>query len=145
MRSDEFRAWWQSQDLTQRTLAQNLGVTGNTVARWERGELTIPHWVDLLVEAEAQLAARKDEVRNLHEKIRELSEAKRHSGSMPRAARRKSTPKEAPEAGRRETAGHSLRRTGFAALHWVGARRQMRRQRRSSNGSRTNITQTKIR
>jgi hypothetical protein len=31
---------------TQSDLADSLGVAGNTVARWERGDLPIPKWVD---------------------------------------------------------------------------------------------------
>lgn len=31
---------------TQSDLAESLGVASNTVARWERGDLPIPKWVD---------------------------------------------------------------------------------------------------
>jgi DNA-binding transcriptional regulator YiaG len=31
---------------TQSNLAETLGVAANTVARWERGDLPIPKWVD---------------------------------------------------------------------------------------------------
>jgi transcriptional regulator with XRE-family HTH domain len=38
---DELRAERQARGLTQRQLAEALGVTTNTVARWERGEMAI--------------------------------------------------------------------------------------------------------
>jgi transcriptional regulator with XRE-family HTH domain len=34
---------------TQRELADAFGVAGNTVARWERGDLPIPRWVERMV------------------------------------------------------------------------------------------------
>jgi transcriptional regulator with XRE-family HTH domain len=43
------RDWRERHGLTQKAAAQGFGVVANTVARWERGELAIPHWVPLLI------------------------------------------------------------------------------------------------
>lgn len=50
MKSEEFRqerlTSGGSRQRTQSDLAETLGVAANTVARWERGDLPIPRWVD---------------------------------------------------------------------------------------------------
>lgn len=45
-------------------LAAALGVTPNTVARWERGEVPIPPWVSLVIDAGAQAPARTQAARD---------------------------------------------------------------------------------
>src|SRR3972149_2659119 len=54
----ELRARRQSLNLTQRALAQALDVSRNTVARWERGELTIGNPAMLLLALERLERAR---------------------------------------------------------------------------------------
>jgi DNA-binding XRE family transcriptional regulator len=43
--ASQLRAHRLARKLSQKALAQELGVTANTVARWERCEVPIPHWV----------------------------------------------------------------------------------------------------
>jgi transcriptional regulator with XRE-family HTH domain len=64
MSGDEFRNWRGAR--TQKVIAAELGASGNTVARWERGEMPIPHWVHLLIEAERQFSARFAEAEAAH-------------------------------------------------------------------------------
>jgi len=47
---------------SQRQLAAVLGVAGNTVARWERGERPIPRWVDQVLALWNELAACRNEL-----------------------------------------------------------------------------------
>jgi transcriptional regulator with XRE-family HTH domain len=54
MTAQQFRKWRLSQTLTQKTTGDALGVAPNTVARWERDERAIPHWVPLLIQARGQ-------------------------------------------------------------------------------------------
>lgn len=59
---------------TQREFGEVLGVTANTVARWERGERTIPPWVDRLLALWSEVA----DLRNALEKARaDLEKARR--------------------------------------------------------------------
>jgi transcriptional regulator with XRE-family HTH domain len=39
MTGDDLKAWRTARDLTQQQVAGRLGMTANTIARWERGEL----------------------------------------------------------------------------------------------------------
>lgn len=46
--------------MTQAELAKLLGVARNTVARWERGEMSVPKFLHLALKSvDAELAARK--------------------------------------------------------------------------------------
>lgn len=47
MESKDLRKIRKGLDLTQKQLAEMLGVAENTVARWERGELKIPPYLHL--------------------------------------------------------------------------------------------------
>lgn len=47
MRGQELKDWRTKAGLTQAQLAEELGVTSNTVARWERDEMSIPTHVNL--------------------------------------------------------------------------------------------------
>ena len=47
---------------SQRQLAAVLGVAGNTVARWERGERPIPRWVDQVLASWQELAVCQNEL-----------------------------------------------------------------------------------
>ena len=50
MTGDELREKRQSLGMTQEQLAAELKVAPNTVARWERGERSIPPYLDLALE-----------------------------------------------------------------------------------------------
>lgn len=43
MNGEQLRTWRTKHNLTQLQLAELLGTTANTIARWERGETTIQH------------------------------------------------------------------------------------------------------
>ena len=51
MTGDELREKRQSLGMTQEQLAAELKVAANTVARWERGERSIPPYLDLALES----------------------------------------------------------------------------------------------
>jgi transcriptional regulator with XRE-family HTH domain len=50
MEGKELQEWRDAHDLTQTELAERLEVARNTVARWERGERTIPNFLRLALE-----------------------------------------------------------------------------------------------
>jgi transcriptional regulator with XRE-family HTH domain len=50
MDKDELRGRRKALDLTQEGLAQELGVTPTTVARWERDEVPIPGYLELALD-----------------------------------------------------------------------------------------------
>jgi transcriptional regulator with XRE-family HTH domain len=56
--------------MTQKTFAATLGVTANTVARWERGEVPIPAWAVIAV-------TQVKEIRRLNRLILALNEYRR--------------------------------------------------------------------
>jgi len=81
MTGDELRAYRLSRQLPQSKLAGELGVTANTVARWERGERAIPAAIAraidtrqdrtrIIADLEARLRARDDEIRTLKATIK---------------------------------------------------------------------------
>ena len=47
-----------AEQLSQAAIAKQLGVTANTVARWERREIPVPHWVSRLQALEETHAAK---------------------------------------------------------------------------------------
>jgi len=55
MRAEELREARTAESLTQAALADALGVSSNTVARWERGELPVPKWVGRMLDLRAEL------------------------------------------------------------------------------------------
>ena len=60
MEGFELREWREGAELTQEQLAEWLGVAANTIARWERGERSIPPTVPLALETVGRrLAASK--------------------------------------------------------------------------------------
>lgn len=63
MTGDDFKAWRTRHGLTQQQVAERIGVTANTVARWERGEIAITMMVE-------------NSVRWLEEKLRAESRTK---------------------------------------------------------------------
>lgn len=57
---DDLKAFRLKCDHTQQSLANKLGVSRNTVARWERGEVEIPPFLHLALQTlERQLKARQ--------------------------------------------------------------------------------------
>lgn len=54
MTGDQLRKRRKKFDLTQEQLAGRLNVTANTVARWERGEMKIPAFLDLALKTVAR-------------------------------------------------------------------------------------------
>ena len=42
--------------LTQAAFAKELGVTGNTIARWERGDGPVPHWAARYLDMQQKIA-----------------------------------------------------------------------------------------
>ena len=50
MKGIKLRERRQSLGLTQQRLAEQLGVSRNTVARWERSEMAIPDYLDLALQ-----------------------------------------------------------------------------------------------
>jgi transcriptional regulator with XRE-family HTH domain len=77
MTGSQLRRLRQAQNQTQKAAAQMLGVAANTVARWERGELPVPHWVDLLIAAQDQLASQEGEVLRFLRNLRKTIQQKR--------------------------------------------------------------------
>jgi transcriptional regulator with XRE-family HTH domain len=82
MTGDELRRLRQVKGWTQRVMAAHLGVAPNTVARWERGELPIPEWIDRREEAERaarrakrQAAERRAEERSWERPRRQFNKA----------------------------------------------------------------------
>ena len=56
MKGHELKDWREKHGLTQDRLAELLKVAKNTISRWERGERSIPEYMDLALEAlEARL------------------------------------------------------------------------------------------
>lgn len=51
MTGGELREIRKRLDLTHESLANQLGVAANTIARWERGERAIPEYLSLALEA----------------------------------------------------------------------------------------------
>lgn len=45
-----------AQKLTQAAFAKELGVTGNTIARWERGDGPVPHWAARYLDMQQKIA-----------------------------------------------------------------------------------------
>lgn len=67
MTGDELKAKRQKLGMTQEELAQELGTTSNTVARWERGVVfngqSLPRWVDKML-AQIESSKKKNELRS---------------------------------------------------------------------------------
>lgn len=56
---DELRRRREAMGLTQERLAEELDVATNTIARWERGERSIPSFLSLALETLERRAAKK--------------------------------------------------------------------------------------
>jgi transcriptional regulator with XRE-family HTH domain len=65
MTGSTLRQHRRTHQLTQSTLAAALGVSANTVARWERDEVPIPPWVMTLLQAQQDVATLKAKVTHL--------------------------------------------------------------------------------
>jgi transcriptional regulator with XRE-family HTH domain len=82
-----------SRKLSQAALAKELGVTPNTVARWERSEVPIPHWVapyQALQERVAELKLALAEKEEAHKKLHETIKTKDFELKFERATRKAS-------------------------------------------------------
>jgi transcriptional regulator with XRE-family HTH domain len=75
MLSDEIRTRRKQLGLTQVELGEKLGVSGNTVARWERGEVT-PDAPPMLRLALEQLSARAATARRLKKTARQAQKTR---------------------------------------------------------------------
>jgi len=64
MKGNELRDTRKRLNLTQEDLAVHLGVSTNTVARWERGEHPIPDYLELALEGLEVRFARTGKVSN---------------------------------------------------------------------------------
>ena len=84
-------AWWlntgrSTYGLTQKRLAEQLGVTSNTVARWERGELPISRMAQMAIQSVfADLRGRDRPPPQINaerlRQLRRLCHPDKHSGS----------------------------------------------------------------
>lgn len=63
MTPEELKKWREAHGLSQSGLASLLGVSSNTVARWERGEMTYPPFLKLALRSIATDLKRKPKVR----------------------------------------------------------------------------------
>ena len=63
-----------AEKLSQARLAESLGVTPNTVARWERCEVPIPQWVARLQAAQAKIKELQTSLVNLTEEKKKLGQ-----------------------------------------------------------------------
>lgn len=61
MTGKKLREYRKKLGLTQESLAEKLGTTGNTVARWEREEIGIPGYLQLAMERLEQILAENNE------------------------------------------------------------------------------------
>jgi transcriptional regulator with XRE-family HTH domain len=68
--------------LTQLALARRVGVTANTVARWERGELPMPSQASSLLELLEGIAETEEQLRPAPEALNRLGEAIARAGLM---------------------------------------------------------------
>jgi transcriptional regulator with XRE-family HTH domain len=69
-----FREWRIAEKLPQARVAENLGVTTNTVARWERCEVPIPQWVARLQSSQAKTKELQTSLASLTEEKKKLGE-----------------------------------------------------------------------
>ena len=79
--------------MTQAALARELGVIANTVARWERGEVPIPHWALPYLELQrrvAELTSALTEGKKTQKELRGTIEAKNFELQVEKAIRKAS-------------------------------------------------------
>jgi transcriptional regulator with XRE-family HTH domain len=146
----ELRAWRKTTNLTQKGLAAKLGVTANTVARWERGEQPIPRWVRLQATTEQQFSAEfaKAEARVTDAQMKaeaRLNEARTRSNAAASDLRLQIERLKAEHAKRLSAADDEIRRvkkqvrdwrTKYEALKASNTRDSFSRQSSAGNGDR---------
>lgn len=85
----EFRFLRKEQELSQRTLADIMGTTEQTLARWEKSEITVPKMADHLIRhlfqqyhhQNGQMKAMVERLNTLEEKIHGKVNLTRQNGS----------------------------------------------------------------
>uniref|UniRef100_A0A6M3K3L2 Putative DNA binding, helix-turn-helix domain containing protein n=1 Tax=viral metagenome TaxID=1070528 RepID=A0A6M3K3L2_9ZZZZ len=60
MNSGELGLYRKSKQMTQRELADMLGVNQSQISRWERGVQSVPEWVERLIDCLNKLSAQAE-------------------------------------------------------------------------------------
>jgi len=77
-----------AQKLTQAAFAKELGVTGNTIARWERCEGPVPHWAARYLDMQQKIAELTSAFAENDARLRGTIEAKNFELQVEKATRK---------------------------------------------------------
>jgi predicted HAD superfamily Cof-like phosphohydrolase/DNA-binding XRE family transcriptional regulator len=83
MRGADLRAFRTEEQLTQVEFAEFIGVTGNTLARWERDEAPVPHYVWRICLQQRQLTALRRTLAEQHDEGQMVRAFHRASRTLP--------------------------------------------------------------